>query len=38
MFRETEAMALSDALAYEQQHYPGYAPDYQERIARFRQK
>jgi enoyl-CoA hydratase len=38
MLRETEAMALSDALAYEQQHYPGYAPDYQERIARFRQK
>jgi enoyl-CoA hydratase/carnithine racemase len=38
MLRETEAMALADALAYEQRHYPGYAPDYQERIARFRQK
>jgi hypothetical protein len=31
-------MALREALAWEQSHYPGYAPDYDERVAAFRKK
>ncbi len=33
--RETDGMSLSEALAYERLHYPGNAPDHQDRIARF---
>jgi enoyl-CoA hydratase len=32
---ETDGMSLTQGLAYEQAHYPGWAPDYQERIAAF---
>ena len=35
MLRETDGMSLTQGLAYEQSHYPGYALDYQERMARF---
>lgn len=38
MLRETEGMSLADALAHEHYTYPGQAPDYQERIARFTKK
>ena len=33
---ETEGMPLAAALAHEHYHYPGWAPDYRERIATFR--
>lgn len=33
---ETDGMSLADALAHEHFRYPGNAPDYLERIARFR--
>ena len=32
---ETDGMTLGEALAYESYRYPGFAPDHQERIARF---
>jgi enoyl-CoA hydratase len=32
----TDGMSLAEALAHEQHHYPGWAPDYRERIAAFR--
>jgi enoyl-CoA hydratase len=32
----TEGMPLSQALAHEQAHYPGFAPDFEERVAKFR--
>lgn len=32
----TDGMPLAEALAYAQKHYPGFAPDHQERIERFR--
>lgn len=35
MLAESGAMSLGDALAYERDHHPGFAPDYQDRIARF---
>jgi len=35
ILRETEAMPLAQALAHEQYTYPGYAPDYEERVAAF---
>jgi enoyl-CoA hydratase/carnithine racemase len=38
MMRETDAIPLSEALAYERIHYPGNAPDHQERMARFTRK
>ncbi|MFT3964782.1 MAG: enoyl-CoA hydratase/isomerase family protein [Sphingobium sp.] len=38
MLRETDGMSLSEALAHETAHYPGNAPDHQERIARFTRK
>lgn len=38
MLRETEGMSVADALAHEHYTYPGQAPDYQERIARFTKK
>jgi enoyl-CoA hydratase/carnithine racemase len=31
----TDGMSLSEALAYEEAHYPGRAPDSDERVARF---
>lgn len=38
LMRETDGMPLAQGLAWEHEHYPGYAPDWQERIARFRKK
>ncbi len=38
ILRETEAMPLATALAHEQYTYPGYAPDYAERVAAFGRK
>jgi len=38
LLRETEGMSLAAGLAHEHYRYPGYAPDYQERIARFTRK
>lgn len=38
ILRETEAMPLAQALAHEQYTYPGYAPDYEERVAAFTRK
>jgi len=38
MMRETSGMGLAEGLAYEFEHYAGYAPDWQERVARFGQK
>lgn len=34
----TDGMGLAAALAHEQYHYPGFAPDYQERVAKFGKK
>jgi enoyl-CoA hydratase len=36
--RETDGLSLADALMHERDHYPGWAPDYRERIAGFRRK
>lgn len=38
LMRETDGMSLTEALTHEHFRYPGYAPDYQERISRFRKK
>jgi enoyl-CoA hydratase len=38
IMRETDGMSLAQGLAYEHYRHPGFAPDYQERIARFRGK
>lgn len=38
ILRETEAMPLAQALADEQYRYPGYAPDYADRVAAFSKK
>ncbi len=38
ILRETEAMPLPQALAHEQYTYPGYAPDYADRVAAFSKK
>jgi enoyl-CoA hydratase len=38
LLRETDAMPLAQALAHEQYTYPGYAPDYAERVAAFGKK
>lgn len=35
---ETDGMGLAQALAHEQAHYPGFALDYEERVARFGKK
>jgi enoyl-CoA hydratase/carnithine racemase len=35
---ETDGMSLAEALAHEHLRHPGFAPDYQERIARFAKK
>ena len=34
----TDGMGLAEALAHEQYHYPGFAADYQERVANFGKK
>ena len=36
--RETDGMSLADGLAHERERYPGFAPDYEERVARFSQE
>lgn len=38
LMRETDGMSLAQGLAHEHYRYPGYAPDHQERIARFNKK
>lgn len=38
ILRETDGMSLSDALAHEHYRNPGFAPDWQERVARFTKK
>jgi enoyl-CoA hydratase/carnithine racemase len=38
LLRETDGMSLAEGLAHEHYRYPGFAPDYQERIARFSRK
>lgn len=38
ILRQTEAMPLDQALAYEQYRYPGYAADYENRVAAFGKK
>ncbi len=35
---ETDGMSLAEGLAHESYRYPGLAPDYKERIARFTKK
>lgn len=35
---ETDGMSLTDALSHEHYRNPGFAPDYEERIARFTKK
>lgn len=36
--RETDGMSLAQGLAYEAANYPGYATDWEERVARFTTK
>ncbi len=38
LLRETDGMSQAAGLAHEHYRYPGFAPDYQERIARFSKK
>jgi enoyl-CoA hydratase/carnithine racemase len=38
LMRETDGMSLAEGLAHEHYRYPGYAPDYEARIARFSKK
>jgi enoyl-CoA hydratase/carnithine racemase len=38
MMQETDGMSLEAGLAYENEHYAGTAPDYEERMARFAKK
>lgn len=38
LLSETEGMPLADGLAHEHYRHPGYAPDWQERVARFSKK
>ena len=35
---DTDGMGLTQALAHEQANYPGFAPDYEERVAKFAKK
>jgi enoyl-CoA hydratase/carnithine racemase len=35
LLRETDGMSLADGLAHEHYRNPGFAPDFEERIARF---
>jgi enoyl-CoA hydratase/carnithine racemase len=38
LMRETDGMSLAEGLAHEHEHYPGFAPDYEERLAAFSKK
>ena len=38
LMRETEGMSLADGLSHEHYRNPGFAPDWQERVARFSKK
>lgn len=38
LMRDTEGMPLAEALAHEQYHYPGFAPDFEQRVAAFSKK
>lgn len=38
LMRETDGMSLADALSHEHFRSPGFAPDWQERVARFSKK
>lgn len=38
LMRETDGMGLAEAMAHAHFRYPGFAPDWQERIARFKTK
>jgi enoyl-CoA hydratase len=38
LLRETDGMSQAEGLAHEHYRYPGFAPDYQERIASFGKK
>jgi enoyl-CoA hydratase len=38
MMRETDGLSLAAALAHDRDHYPGNAPDHQDRIDRFGRK
>ena len=38
LFIETEGLSLAEGLAHEHYRYPGLAPDFRERLARFGQK
>lgn len=38
LLKETDGMSLADGLAHEHYRYPGFAPDYEERIASFGKK
>lgn len=38
LLRETDGMSLAEALAHEHYRSPGFAPDWQERVARFAKK
>jgi len=38
LLKETDGMSLADGLSHEHYRYPGFAPDYQERIASFGKK
>ena len=35
LLADTDGMTLSAGLAHERDHYPGFAPDYQQRLSRF---
>jgi enoyl-CoA hydratase/carnithine racemase len=38
LMRETDGMSLADGLSHEHYRNPGFAPDWQERVARFSKK
>jgi len=38
LLQETDGMTLAAGLAHEFDHYPGFAPDYADRLARFSKK
>lgn len=38
LMRETDGMSTAEGLAHEHYNYPGYAPDYQDRVDRFSKK
>lgn len=38
LLKETDGMSLADGLSHEHCRYPGFAPDYEERIASFSKK